>query len=399
MTGLTAVDRRQSEEAQPVSPGRRHVLFITDTFHGGLGGAEGALIRIVKYIPHERYRCSVITFASDQPSRDEGGSVPCPLHVFPMNRTYDWNALRMAWRLRRFIRDERVSIVHTFHETSDLWGGIVAKLSGCKVLISSRRDMGILRRPKHSMLYRRLAPIFDQVQTVSEQVREFAIREDGLEPSRVITIHNGIELDRFRAPVDLDALRRSLAAEGASHLIATVGNIRPVKGCDVLIRAAAIVCREFPRAAFLVIGNPHDPDHARHLEQLAGSLGVAPNVLFLGRRKDVPSLLRLCDVFCLLSRSEGLSNALLEAMAARLPAVATRVGGNPEVVEDLRSGFIVESEDAPAAAERILTLLRNREQARRMGQAGEHIVDTRFSARAMVERIVNQYDALLDRQG
>ncbi len=372
----------------------RQVLFLIDELCS-LGGAEGALLRTVRLLPPDRYQCLVATFRVN-PKLEILGEFPCPLHVFPLRKTYDWNALRTALRLRRLIRSENVAIVHSFFETSDLWGGPVAKLSGCRVLVSSRRDMGILRSPKHRFAYRVLSPLFDQVQTVSEEVRRFSILEDGLDPGKVVTLYNGIDVERIAAANGTERLRASLDLGGASPLVVTVGGIRRVKGMDIFIRAAALVCKEFPRAAFLVAGEVREPEHFQELQRLARELGVASNVRFLGACGEVFSLLKMCDVFCLTSRSEGFSNALLEAMACGLPCIATRVGGNGEALEEGRSGFLTPSESPQIVAERILTLLRQPALARDMGRAARETVAARFTDRVMIEELVKLYDRLLD---
>jgi L-malate glycosyltransferase len=370
--------------------GRTHVLFVIDQLCG-TGGAERMLLNIIRSLPKDRFRCTVVTFKND-PSWREFDNFPCPWWVFPLHRTYDWNALRVALRLRRLIRSQQVHIVHTFFESSDLFGGLVAKLSGVPVLISSRRDMGILRNWYHHFAYRVLNPLFDLVLTVSDEVRAFCIRHDRLDPVKVLTLYNGIETSILSAAAGGAGSRASLRLDGASHLISTVANVRRVKGLDILIRAAGKVCAEFPHAIFLVIGAVNEPRHLQELRELMESLGLTENVKFLGQTLDVIPLLKMSDVFCNSSRSEGFSNALLEAMACSLPCVATRVGGNPEAVEDGSSGFLVESEDSDTLADRILTLLRHPDRAREMGSEGRRIVESKFTIDTIMTQLVNIYE-------
>jgi glycosyltransferase involved in cell wall biosynthesis len=297
--------------------------------------------------------------------------------------------------LNRLIRTQQVRIVHTFFETSDLWGSLIAKLSGVPALISSRRDMGILRAPKHQPAYRVLSPLFNLVLAVSDEVRAFCIRHDGLDPEKVLTLYNGVEMERVAVATDVTTLRASMGLGGASHLVSTVGHVRPVKGLDILIRAAATVCQEFPRAMFLVIGDVHAPAHFQELLELTESLGLNENVRFVGPSEDVFSLLKMSDVFCLPSRSEGFSNALLEAMACSLPCVATRVGGNSEALKDGQSGFLIESENPRLLADRILTLLRQPERAKEMGREGRRVVEAKFTIQVMMSRLVESYHTIL----
>lgn len=380
-----------------------HVLLLADELRGlefsegatkGLSGLETALAKVLRLMPRERYRFSIASLSSKQilPPVDQ---CPYPFHVFALKKTYDWNALKMAVRLRRLIRSERVDIVHTFFESADVWGGVVAKLSGCPILVSGRRDMGYFRSAKHRFAYRIVNNMVDQVQAVSEQVRSFVISEDRLDPQKVVTVYNGIDMKNITAADGLASLSVQLRLEQGAPVITAVANIRPVKGLDVLIRAASIVCRALPRARFFIVGKVLDRPHFDQLQELARTLGLGENVVFLGSSDKVISLLKLSTVFCLLSRSEGFSNAILEAMATGLPCVVTRVGGNPEAVEEGQTGFLVASEDADAAADRILRLLRHPDLAKQMGECGRKTIATKFTAEAMVRRWEKLYDDVL----
>jgi L-malate glycosyltransferase len=373
----------------------KHILYMVDTFFGGFGGAEGALLRTVRNLPPDRYKASVLTFKVG-PDLEKFGTFSCPFHIFPLERTYDWKAAKAAWQIRRLIREQNVALVHTFFETSDIWGGLITKLSGAgPKLISSRRDMGILRQPKHKMFYRWMAPWYDQVQTVSDQVRGYMIEQDGLDPKKVVTVYNGIDTEKIdAAPVPAD-LRESLGVGHAKQLVVTVCNVRRVKGIETLLRAAAQVVKEKPDVVFAIVGFINEPDYLQEIGALRDSLGLNRNVVFPGRRLDIFSILKSADVFCLPSLSEGLSNALLEAMAAGLPAVATRVGGNPEVIIEGETGFIVESGDDVNMAGRLLTLLRDPARARHMGEQGRSVIRNKFTTQTMSDRVVSLYDALL----
>jgi len=382
----------------------RRVLFVIDSFNGAVAGAEGVLVRIVRNLDPDRYQCSAVTFSARQ-DLERFQTVSCDLRIFRLRKTRPWTILRAALQLREIIRREQVSVVHTFFETSDLLGGMVAKLSGCPVLVSSRRDMGILRR-RYRLGYRVMNRYFDQVQTVSEEVRRYCIEKDGVEQEKAVTVYNGVEFAQIAAAAGGSArVRASLGVEQASHLIVSVGNVRDIKGFDVLIQAAARVVKEFPKAVFLIIGDTLDVDRTAQsrayfeaLLQLRDSLNLTRNVIFTGQRQDVFSILNAADVFALLSRSEGLSNAVLEGMAAGLPVVATRVGGNPEIIEENRSGFLVGSDDAETAGARILQLLRCPALRKQMGDYGRQAVQGGFTVDAMVNRMMSLYDGLLGDQ-
>ncbi len=174
-----------------------------------------------------------------------------------------------------------------------------------------------------------------------------------------------------------------------------MANIRHIKGIDVLARAAARVCHACPDTVFLAVGGVLEPETFRKLQALVDSLGIKDNFRFLGTMSNPYPVLAASDVFCLPSRSEGFSNALIEAMGSRLPCVATRVGGNGEALTEGVDGFLVESEDADAMGDRLLRLLRDPKLRQGMGLAARKTVESQFSMSAMMARLAGIYRELL----
>ena len=384
---------REFSSPKVVSGKIHHVLYIIDQVCQ-LGGAERVLLEIIRRLPADRFKCSVVTFQVN-PRLTALESISSPLHVLPLRRTYDLRAIRSAIQLRSLIRREGVSIVHTFFETSDIWAAPVAKLSGCPVLVSSRRDMGILRSRKHNLAYPVVNRIFDLVLAVSNEVRAYALNHDHLPAERVETLYNGVDLEALDTKAGAEDVRSSLGIKPTSFVVTAVANIRHVKGIDVFVQAAARVCSECPDAVFLVVGGVLEPETFGKLQTLIASLGLQENFRFLGARSNPYPVLAASDVFCLPSRNEGFSNALIEAMALRLPCVATRVGGNAEALTDGVNGFLVASEDAYSIAERLLRLLRDTKLRRNMGQAARQTAESRFSMDAMMTRLAGIYEQLL----
>jgi glycosyltransferase involved in cell wall biosynthesis len=362
-----------------------HVLLVVDQLARTLGGGERIVLRLAQLLPRYGFRVSILTFLADPASPALTLPAPCPIYLLPLQRTYDLQALRAALALRRFLDRQRVRVVQTFFESSDLWAGLVVKTLSDAALIWSRRDMGILRGPKHHLAYRLLSSLPDRVFTVSELVREHAIQVDRIPPDRVETIYNGLDLP------DLLPTERLASA----HVI-TVGNIRPVKGHDVLLRAAALVLEHLPHATFSIAGDILDPVYFAELQTLARDLGITSAVTFLGSVPDPIPHLRTADLFVLPSRSEGFSNAIIEAMAVALPVVATTVGGNAEAVHDGSTGLLVPSDDPTALAHAMLALLTDPVTASRMGAAGRAAVLARFTTDAMLSRTTAAYRSLLD---
>jgi len=374
---------------------RPHVLFLIDHLMA-LGGGETNLLKVVQLMPPELVRCSIATFRIKPEIRQ---NISVPVYVFPWRRFFHIDAWKAALALRKLIRTERVDIVQTYFETSNLWGGLVAKLSGA-MLLSSRRDMGILRKAKHAMVYRVVNRLSDRVLAVSEEVKKFCIEADHIEPQRISVIYNGVDFKHIAGKESRENPFATADWAGASHIVTCLSNIRRVKGIDVLVRTAQRVCRELPDAVFVVAGSLYESDYSNEMQSMIRSLGLEKNIKLLGFIGDPVPLLKMSDAFCLLSRSEGFCNALLEAMACGIPSVVTRVGGNPEAINDGENGFLVPVEDDAAAAERLLTLLRNPEQAAQMGERGRNSVETRFSAEAMIQKLITVYrDLLAKRDG
>jgi L-malate glycosyltransferase len=385
-----------TEASRPIE-----ILYCIDSLLG-VGGAELSLARIIQALPRDRYRARVVTFHALKAGCELIENSGAPVYHWPLVNPFHPTTLGFARRIWKMVRDERIDIVHTFFHTSDLWTAPLAKLAGVRFLISSRRDMGILRQRKHLFGYRLMRSLFDQVQTVSESVRRYTIDVDGVDPSRVVTIYNGVK-EEDPTPVsaaEAAAVRASAGIEPNQILVSTVANLRHVKGLDTLVRAAAIVAARAPEVRFLVAGSfgvsPVDVAYSNGVLRLAAELGVDRVIQFLGGTQHVRPLLEASDVFALPSRSEGLSNALLEAMHSGLPCVATLVGGNPEVVDGGVTGFLVPSDDPEALADRIVDLARDRQKRVRMGVAARERVRVHFGADTMTSTVIRSYDHAME---
>lgn len=372
---------------------RPQILYVVDQLCQ-LGGAERALLQIVHRLSSERFRASIVTFEINQ-RLEPLSKLTGRLHVLPLRKTYDLNAAKMALQFRRILKSENITIVHTFFETSDIWAASIAKLSGCPILISSRRDMGILRARKHQFAYPFVNRFFDRVLAVSDEVRAYCIQHDHLSPDRVETLYNGVDMAELDSKAAEGNARQQLGLPAEVPIISTLANIRSIKGIDVLVSAARLVRNEFPEAVFLVVGRVLEPETMAALLKLVTSSHMERSIQFVGEMTNPFPVLRASNVFCLPSRNEGFSNALIEGMGCGLPCVATRVGGNAEALQEGKSGYLVASEDFEAMADRILRLLRNPVMARRMGETARETVKARFSIEAMMNRLMGIYDELL----
>jgi glycosyltransferase involved in cell wall biosynthesis len=393
---ITAVLQQNPRDFGGTSNNRRiSILFLVDQLTE-LGGGERVLLDIAQGLPSADFQTYVVALR-EHPDPSVWG-LPCNIRILNMRKAYGREALQTALRLRRLIREQSIDIVHTFFETSDIFGLLVAKASGVRAVVSSRRDMGILRTTKHNVAYRLVSRYFSVVLTVSEQVRQRVIALDRVEPSSVVTIHNGIETENFNR--DQTRLQPTLpiAMPPDARVVSTIANLQSWKGVDVFIRCAAEIHRVAPDVHFMIAGQLSDIELVAQLRVLVTELKLDECLHFLGPIRDVRELLFSSHVFCLLSRSEGFPNVVLEAMSSGVPVVATRVGGTPEAIDDGITGWLTESEDHAAAAERVLLLLQDDILHRSMAEAALNRVRTQFTRKAMLASYVAAYRRVLPKQ-
>ncbi len=223
---------------------------------------------------------------------------------------------------------------------------------------------------------------------------EKELLERAFPPSRLVCIPNDVDPLRFASPSPStrEAFRTALGIPSALPLILFVGRLVPQKGPDVLLHAFAGMIQGGPPAILHLVG---DGPMRAELEALAKDLGLQERVLFVGNQERVHERLQAADLFVLPSRSEGMSNALLEAMATGLPCVATRIDGNLDAIEDSVNGLLVPLEDPEALAKAMQTLLQNKEMARRFGSAARLTAESRFASDRILAQYLETYQRLL----
>ena len=314
-------------------------------------------------------------------------------HLFPIRGSLARpNTAVQVLRIARLIRRRGVRIVHGTDFVTNFLGLLAARLAGARMVVN-RVDLGH-ERPGFGPLRRRVEKLVsaraDVVCANAEAVARLCISQEGCSPERVVVVRNGIDLRRF----DELAAR---AAEGpvpeGGPIVAVVANLWPVKDHRTLIEAAALVQRRIPDVRFALVGDGPERDH---LQRLIGELGLRDAVHLLGTRYDVPAILARSSAFCLPSRAEGLSNAIMEAMAAALPVVATDAGGNAELVRHGSTGFVVPIGDAASMAARLVDVLSDPRLAREMGHRGRAVADRALSLERKRAAYRELYCSVLD---
>ena len=290
--------------------------------------------------------------------------------------------LKLARRMRAACREHQVDILHAHQYTPFFYSAISRGMSGKpRVLFTEHgRHYPDIRRPKRVAANQFLLRRRDRVTAVGEFVKRALVTNEGLPARRIDVIYNGIDLDQFGgddgqagdaresgAGALREQVRSSLGLEATQPVMLQVARFHSVKDHATAIRAVAGVRKQMPDAVLLLAG---DGDERTEMEKLVEELGVQANVRFLGVRKDISDLMAAADVFLLSSVSEGVSVTLLEAMACRVPVVATDVGGNPEVVDAGVTGLLAPRGDDVGLAEHLTTLLSDAVMRERMGEAG-----------------------------
>ncbi len=356
-----------------------------------VGGAEVLAARLARRLG-DRYR---FVFVCLDELGELGGQLRAegfPVHVLGRRPGLDW---RLALRLAGLLRRERVGVLHA-HQYTPFFYAAAARQFGRPVPVlftEHGRHFPDFPRPKRVLANRLLLGRRDRVVGVGRAVCDALVRNEGIPAERVGLVYNGIDLGRFAAGPSLRApVRRELGLGADDLVILQVARLDYLKDHATAVRAFGRVALRRPEARLVLVGEgPEGPK----IHELVGRAGLADRVLFLGLRHDVPRLLAAADVFLLTSVSEGIPLTLIEAMAAGLPVVATRVGGVGEVVEDGTTGLLAPAGDDAALARHRLRLACAPGEARGMGRLGRARAEALFSEEAMHARYADLYREML----
>ncbi len=301
-----------------------------------------------------------------------------------------------AVRLRQAIARYRIDLLHA-HQFAPCFAAGVARCRARRppILYTDHgRPLDDRRRPARALACRSLLRDSDHITAAAEHVRDALQLFESIDPARITIIPTGIDPERFdHGSDDERAVARQLLKLGhTERVIIHVARFAPEKDHETALRAFARVHDQLPDARLVLVGDgPTRPA----IEQLAWDLGVADHCLFLGQRHDVDALLPGADVCLLSSLAEGVAPTLLEAMAGRLPVVATSVGGNAEVVVHGSTGLLCPPRDTHTLAHNLTLLLRDPDLRQRMGTAARQRVEQRFTRRAMLNAYAQIYDKML----
>lgn len=296
------------------------------------------------------------------------------------------------------MKSKGVQVVHAHSYKAGLVGRVAAGMAGGPaVVLTVHSSVFQDSRPQwkkslFALSESLLAGFTGRIITVSRDLGREMASLGKISPEKIITIYNGISPGQFHREPDREHLRRATGIAAQKMVVGTVARLAPQKGVENFIRAAAMVAQEFDGAAFLVIG---DGPLRGELERKSAGLGLGGRLFFAGERQDVPLIMPCLDVFVLASLTEGMPVTVLEALSARRPVVATRVGGVPEIITDGVDGRLVDPGDVPGLAAAVLELLGDRDKSGRLGKEGGALVDRRFTVEEMAVRTERVYMELV----
>ncbi len=374
-------------------PGQDRIKIVHVVHSFGVGGLENGVVNLINRLD-EGFEHAVLCLSRSgaMAERLERPDVA----VIEMKLPTDKFRFPIV-KLSRVLRAVAPDIVHT-RGWSSVDAISAARVSGIPRVVHGEHGWEAAdprgRNRKRILLRKCLSPLVDRFVTVSDDLQRWLSRSVGISERKITRIHNGVDVRRF-ALGRRAAARRLLALDESVFVVGTVGRLDPVKDHATLLRAFEPIARADRPACLLIAGG--GPMRAE-IEADAARLGISDQVKLLGERGDIALILEALDVFALTSIAEGISNTILEAMASGLPVVATRVGGNPELVEHGASGQLVSARDAPALAAALRAYLDDAELRRAHGAAARARAERDFSLERMAAQYRDLYLSLADRR-
>lgn len=310
---------------------------------------------------------------------------------FPLTSFYNASFVRQVRLCAKYLKENKIDIVHTHDFYTNVFGMAAATLAGVKARVASKRETEGMRTGSQEFVEKLAFGRSQAIVANSAAVLRHLV-ERGIASDKINVVYNGLDLSRFETLAALDKKKYGLPTGESIRFITLVANLRhSVKNIPMFLRVAKRVSEILPGTNFVVAGE--GGLHAE-LSGVAEELGIGNSVHFIGRCDDVPALLSASYACVLTSTAEGFSNSILEYMAAGKPVVATNVGGANEAIVENETGFLVESDDDETMSGRLIELLHNEERARLFGKNGEGIIAGRFSLDAQIEKTREMYHRL-----
>lgn len=383
MSALLAPRLADAISPPAVEPVR--VSFVIDRLTRA--GTESQLVALINHLDRSRVLPSLVLLDGEDDISRALEPADCPVVRLGVRKMVSRTALRAAGRLRGFWRETQPDVVQTYFQDSSYFGVPVAKAAGVRAVVRVRNNLGYALTRRDRVVGRVIRPLVDRFVTNTDAGRDKIVVGDGYAAERVVVLGNGVDTHRFNRFMLPDTTKKRVR-------VGCVANLRPIKNIDGLMRAAKLLLDRHPCLVFEVAG---DGEQREELERLHAELGLGDRFVFRGSVSDAAAFLRTVEVAVLPSHSEGMSNALLEYMAAGRAVVATAVGANPALVDDGKSGLIVAPNDPAALAAAIGRYLERPLMAAAFGAAARRKVEADYSRSAMTRRFEEFFHDLTGR--
>lgn len=377
---------------------KRNVLEMVGSFFQG--GSERQAVQLSRLL-HEEGSFRVFVGCLDAAGElrheiEQLGINEIP--EFKLTSFYDANFLHQVKRCAGFIKTNEISVVHTHDFYTNIFGMLAAALARVPVRIASKRET-FSKTKNQSFIERQAFRLADRVLVNADAVKRFLVKA-GVPKAKIVTVYNGLDPERLNRAWNIpreEILRElNLPADKKTQFVTIVANMRSdVKNHRMFLKAAKKVREKKDDTVFVLAG---EGELMESLKSFASDLDIGNDVVFTGARQEIGGLLSVSDICVLSSKSEGFSNSVLEYMAAAKPVVATRVGGADEAVVDGETGFLVESDDDEAMANRLVELLQDAEKAKLFGRRGRAIVEEKFTMAAQLANTLKIYDEMLSKK-
>jgi len=358
----------------------------------GLLGAEHVLLELAEHSKRAGLKVAIGVFENHKNSNSELAKVASTLglevQIFPCRWRFDPKTILL---IRAFIYREQISILHSHGYKGNFYALMATRGKIPWVVTNHNWTRTTFNLKVYALLDLLLIRFAKKVVTVSDEIA-IKLHQWGVSSQKIIVIDNGIDLQRFSNQKRNNLLKEYFGIKEESKVIGTIARLTKEKGHIYLIEAAKNIVSGFPGTKFLFVG---DGSERERLEKRVMQLGLKDKVIFTGQRNDVIDILSFLDIFVLPSITEGLPIALLEALASRLPVVATSVGAVPKVIIDRETGLLIEPGSPESLRGAISELLSNQERARQFGNQAYRKVEKEFSAKSMAEHYFDFYSKIL----
>ncbi len=367
------------------------VTLIIDQIINDLGGTEGQIIKLIHGLSRTD-QVDLIVFQRSKWLDTVAPSLPCKVHVIELGGITKLSFYLGFWKLFSWLRQQQPDVVHTFFPIANVVGVVAAKFANVKGVLASRRDYGYWITPSYLFATRLANRFADSIVANSHQVSNFTIQTEHVHESKLKVIYNGVDLDAVKRSAPNLSLKQELGIPAHHNVITLVANYRPIKRHDTLLKATKLLLEKNPNVSLLFIGanNATDPCQEQ-VTQLAQDLGMMSHVFRAHAKGNIADYLSFVDIGCNCSESEGLSNAVIEYMAAGVASVVSNGGGNPDLVENGVDGLVFPVGDEYALRDKLQLLLDEPSTRHKLAKAGQEKVRREMALDVMVSRFQEHY--------